>query len=345
MTPWRLAWLGLLCACAAQAAEPLVCRGLPASTAAEVIALRGRRAAIIAEAADRERRVWLAFATGDEAPAQALAHALGCWWNLGADGPLRFDRAARLVPGRQEVRAYPSPLARRPAAEAIALRLMDPWLGGAGGLVLDLPTGAWSATLDADGHAQATWLLTAFTAPRGQAPHLLPDPADPGPMLALPRPPAGADLFAWTVDLARLTGLSAALATTADPAAPAPAGSPATLGEALAALAAARFPTAVVRGCLCVGTAPPSDRRHPAQRRAVAVMPAGHLCRDDAELTELASLLAARVRPEAWNLPGWGIAPLPWNRSILAAGDPPALHAVLAALEAADAAGFAAWRR
>lgn len=335
----------LLLAWAALAAEPLVCRGFAAGLAADAIAGRNGRLVLLDGAIDRQRALWLALpGTGSDAAAQAMAHALGCWWSL-SDGCIRLGLAPRLAPGQQEVRAYPSPLVGRLAAEAIALRLMDPWLGGAGGLVLNPADGSWSATLDRDGHAQVTALLTILGSGRGVAPALLPDPDDPGPTLALTRGPAGTSLGAWAIDLARCSGLAVSLGPATDPSAPAPVDGNHDLGTAMAALARAGLQAAVIHGCVCIGAAAPDDRRHPAQRRSLALVPVAHLCRSEADLEEFAAQLAARIGPDRWRLPGWGIVPVPWTRALLIAGDPAAIHAVLTAIETADGIGLAAWLR
>jgi hypothetical protein len=145
------------------------------------------------------------------------------------------------------------------------------------------------------------------------------------------------------MDLAACSSLAVALAPDCDPAAPAPAAVATTLGEAVAALNALGLAAAVHHDCLSVGTAPPIDRLHPAERAAVAVLPVGHLCRDQAELVHLAAQLGARVRPAAWDLPGWAIAPLPWRNSLLIVADPPTIHAVIGAVECADQIGLTAW--
>lgn len=336
----------LALALAAVAAEPLVCRGFAAGVAADAIA--GRTGHLVVPAggpgpADA-RPVWFALVDDrQDTAAQALAHASGSTWSIGGDGNIHLDGSPRLVPGRQGVRSLPSLLVRRIDAETIARRLMDPWLGGDGGLVLDPPTGTWTATLDADGHARLTRLLGLLGSGEATAPDLLPDPDDPGPTLVLARAPAGEDLAAWAFDLARLAHLAVALGPGVVAASPAPAGPAANLGEARDRLAGLGYRTGIHHGCLAIGLTEPADRLHPAARAVLSQVPVGHLCPDDASLGALAAALTARVAPDAWARPGWGVVAVPWTHCLLIAADPATTHALIDAVDAADAAGLQAW--
>jgi hypothetical protein len=336
------AWAALLLVAAALAgAEPLVCRGFPASTAGDAISGRSGRLVLVDPVLrGRDRAVWFAL-VDDRRPAaaQALAHAVGAWWSVDANDRLHLDLQPRLTPGHQSAGALTSTLVGRLEAERIARRLMDPWLGGSGGLVLDPGTGVWTAVLDDEAQVMLTGLLGLLGSGEARAPHLLPDPSDPGPT----RPVAtlrATTLGAWAVDLAAASGLAVALGPDCDPAAPAPAWNASTLGEIRQRLAAEGLASAVLHGCLCLSRSRPQDRLHPAQRRLLAQIPVGHLGRTPAEFDNLAARLTSQVQADTWILPGWAVVPVPWTRSLIIAADAPTIHAVMAAIEAIDAAGL-----
>lgn len=319
--------------------EELVCRGFDAATAASALSgSSGRRLAIDAELARPGTALWFALPAGSppEAGRQALAHALDCWWTPGDGG--RLTRSSAIAGQEVAVRAQPAVPGAPPEIEAAMLRLMAPWLSGDGGLARDAD-GTWVATLPDAGHARLAAVLGAMADPVPQAPHLMPDAVAGAP---LSRMVAGADLGEWAIALARAAGMAVALGAGTDPRRAAPAPS-ATWEAALAALAAAGLSTGVFHGCLGIGVERPTDRQHPAARAVVAVLPCGHLCRDAAALSRLATALSARVRPAAWSQPGWGLVPLPWRGALLVVGDPGTIHAVVDALDAADAIGLDAW--
>lgn len=320
--------------------EPLVCRGFDAATALRAVVSVGGRLVRLDPALE-QRRVWFALpGSGPHTARQALAHALDCWWTSPANGQL--TRSRRLSAASAEVRSFP-PLPHTPVgSEALLRRILDPWLEGDGGLALDTATGAWIATASPGGLDRFELLLAALADPSPRAPHLLP----PGlPESAWSRTPRGLDLGSWCLDLAACSGLAVSLAGDCDPAAPAPAGSPDTLAAATAILAANGLSVAVHHGCICIGQAEPTDRLHPAERATIAVLPIGHLCRDEAEDALLATQLGNRVARWAWDMPGWIMAPLPWRRSLLVVADPPTIHQVMTALESADLVGLDAWLR
>ena len=322
------------------AGEPLVCRGFDAATATQaVVSTTGRLLTL--DPGLGGRRVWFALAGSEPAAArQALAHALGCWWTSAASGQLTRD--ARLATADASVRTFP-PLPFTPAgSESLLRRVLAPWLGGNGGLALDTTSRTWTATASPGGLARLEQLLAALGDPAPRAPHLL---STDLPTEAFARSPRGADLGGWSLDLAVCAGVAVALAGDCDPAAPAPAGTVSNLHEAIAAVTASGLSAALHHGCLCIGLADPLDRLHPAERAAVAVLPIGHLCRDDAQVVQLSAQLGARVAPSAWDMPGWTIAPLAWRRSLLVVADPPTIHQVMTALEAADEIGLEAWLR
>ena len=320
--------------------EPLVCRGFDAATATQaVVSASGRLLRL--DPGLGNRPVWFALAGNDPSPArQALAHAIGCWWTSAASGQL--TREARLSSSEVGVRTFPPLPSTPPGSEALLRRLLDPWLGGDGGLARDTATNVWNTTASPGGLARLEQLLAAMADPSPRAPHLVPAML---PTRTFARSPRGADLGAWSLDLAACSGAAVALAPDCDPAAPAPAGTVVNLGEAVAALTASGLSAAMHHGCLGIGLSAPLDRLHPAERAAVAVLPIGHLCRDDAQVVQLSAQLGARVAPQAWDLPGWAIAPLAWRRSLLVVADPPTIHAVMTALEAADQIGLEAWLR
>ncbi len=322
------------------AGEPLVCRGFDAATATQaVVSTSGRLLTLDPGLSDRP--VWFALAGNEPVPArQALAHAIGCWWTSATSGQLTRD--VRLSTADASVRTFPPMPFTPPASEALLRRLLDPWLGGDGGLALDTATNVWNATASPSGLARLEQLLAALGDPAPRAPHLLPAGL---PTNAFARSPRGADLGAWSLDLAACSGVAVALASDCDPAAAAPASTVSNLREAVATLAASGLSAALHHGCLGIGLATPLDRQHPAERAAVAVLPIGHLCRNDDQVVQLSAQLGARVAPQAWDMPGWAIAPLAWRRSLLVVADPPTIHAVMTALEAADQIGLEAWLR
>lgn len=334
----------LLLACTLlRSSEELVCRGFAATDAvAAVIGHTGSLLPLGPDLADRrERRLWLALPDRDATSArQALAHGLDCWWSAaGLSNDPRFTGAAL------EVRTYPPLPSPLPGAERLVRQALDPWLGGNGGLAQDFNNGGWSATTSPLGQARLENLLAALGDPHPRAPHLLPDPLAPSPDLRLARTPEGSDLAAWCIDLMRVSGLAVALSTDIDPHAPAPEGACATLGNALTALGSLGLQAEVWHRCISVSVSRPHDRRHPAERAAVAILPAGHLCRDADQLGQLSAQIGARVRPTAWELPGWLIAPLPTRLDLLVIADPATIHAVMEATEAVDQVGLQAWLR
>lgn len=320
----------LLCALLS-AGEALVCRGFDAVSAlAAVSSTGGRLVRLGDELADlRQRRLWFVLPdAGGDAAAQALAHALGCWWSSG-QGPA-LGLAARLPAGPATVRSYPAPPLPLADAEGLVRGLIDPWLAGDGGVARDATTLTWTATTSPAGHARLEALLGALTDPLPRAPHLLPASA-PNPSLA--RPPQGTDLAAWALDLARLAGIALALGPELNPLGPPPPGDATDLAGARAALGRLGIATAFRHGCLCLGLAEPDDRRHPAERAVIALLPVRQLCPDEAAVTALAERLTREVSPAAWRQPGWSLVGLPWRRDLLVLGDPPAIHAVMQALE------------
>jgi hypothetical protein len=334
----------LLLACTLlPAGEELVCRGFPASDAvAAVIGHTGTLLPLGPDLADRRgRRLWFALPDRAADPArQALAHGLGCWWSAAG-----LSNDPRFAGGAVEVRTYPPLPAPLPGAERLVRQALDPWLGGNGGLAQDFNSGGWSATTSPLGQARLENLLAALGDPHPRAPHLLPDPMVPSANLHFTRMPEGSDLASWCIDLMRVSGLAVALAADVDPQAPAIGGACTTLGEAMDRLAQLGLHAAVWHRCITISAAAAPDRRHPAERAAVAILPAGHLCQDTDQLGRFSAQLGARVRPGVWDSPGWLIAPLPTRLDLLVIADPATIHAVMEAMEAADQVGLSAWLR
>jgi len=326
-----------------RSSEELVCRGFAATDAvAAVIGHTGSLLPLGPDLADRRgRRLWFALPDRAADPArQALAHGLGCWWSsAGLSGERRLTGSAA------EVRTYPALPNPLPGAERLVRQALDPWLGGNGGLAQDFTTGSWNATTSPPGQARLEGLLAALGDPHPRAPHLLPDPGVPSPTMPLTRSPEGSDLGAWCIDLMRASGLAVALAADVDPQAPAISTTCRTLGEALDALSRLGLHAEVWHRCISISVAASPDRQHPAERAAVAILPAGHLCQDADQLGRFSAQLGARVRPTVWDSPGWLIAPLPTRLDLLVIADPLTIHAVMEAMEAADQVGLAAWLR
>lgn len=318
------------------AGEPLVCRGFDAASAANAITSASSRLHTI-DPALRAQRVWFILVDPGPDPArQALAHALGCWWTAGT-----LTRSRQLPDLAVSVRSFPPLPSIQPGAETLMRRLMEPWLAGDGGLVLDPLSRSWTVTASGSGQQHCEQLLTAMGDPHPRAPHLLPAPRLP--TQALPRPPAGGGLGDWLIDLGRLAGISVALGPDLDPAAVIPAAVPTSLAEAVAACSAMGIQSGLHHGVLCFSAAATQDRQHPAERAAIAILPAGHLTRDADRLATLAAQLGARVSPQSWDQPGWTITPMLAREALLVVGSPEAIHAVMTALEAADQAGLDAW--
>ncbi len=321
--------------------EPLLCRGFDASSAVRaVVSVTGEL--LTMDVGTKTQRLWFALPGNGIAPArQALAQVLGCWWTPEEAGQLTSRaRLSSASTTTASVRAFPPLPSTPPGSEALLRRILDPWLGGNGGLALDPTSGIWTATASPAGLARTEQLLSALADPGPRAPHLLPSASS---ARTLSRSPRGADLGSWCLDLSACSGLAVSLSGDCDPAAAAPVTAATTLGDATAALAKLGLQSAVFHGCLGIGRTPPIDRLHPAIRASVAVLPVGHLCRDGDGVTRLAAQLAGRVEPAAWDMPGWAIAPLAWRRSLLVVADPPTIHAVMTALAAADQIGLKAW--
>jgi hypothetical protein len=326
----------LLSVAAVCSGEPLVCRGFDAASAANAITSATGRLHTVDPQLQNQRVWFILTGPGPDEARQALAHALSCWWSGGS-----FSRNRQLPDQTMSVHAFPPLPAIQPGAESLMRRLMEPWLAGDGGLVLDLQSRVWTVTASSSGQQHCEQLLTAMGDPHPRAPNLL--PAARLPEIAISRPPAGSTLGDWAIDLGRVAGISVALGPDLDPAAASPARTPMRLVDVMSACAAQGIQSGFHHGVLCLSAGAILDRQHPAERAAIAILPVGHLTRDADRLATLAAQLGARVAPQDWDLPGWTITPLPARAALLVVGSPEAIHAVMTALEAADQAGLDAW--
>ena len=329
------------------AAEPLVCRGFDATTAATAITGASGQLLVLADDLGDARRhqVWFTLAGNDpDAGAQALAHALNCWWTRMGSKTI-LSSGLHLPPGKHSVRVYAT-VPEAPIAIMAPLidRLCEPWRGGDGAIAWDGVSKTWSATLDPAGHARLEDLLVVLGGNHARAPHRI--AGDQLPLLrSLSHAPTGLTIAAWCSDLAQAADIAVALGPSVNQDAPPPQIQARTIADSINALISAGFIATVHHGCLCISLGPSPDRQHPAQRCTFACLPIGHLCRTDANMLLLADQIRRRIRPKDWTLPGWGIAALPWQRSLLVSGDPIVIHAVMDALDAVDANGLETWLR
>lgn len=321
---------------AALASEQLVCRGFPAEIAARAVSQWSElELSVAAELA--QRPLWFVLPRRDLAAiGQALAVASGSWWS--DDGALLV--ADELAPAPLSVRAYGALPRNVAVGEELVREVLAPWLAPPAGLAQDPLSETWTASLPRAGHERLQALFSALAGPAPRPPALV-QPAEPA--LPLPAFPASsAHLAAWAAALAAGSGWAVALAPGLDPRAPAPP----PVGDTAAALAALRragYVAELHHRCLGIAAAPLGDRRHPAQRAAIAVLALAQLGGDDEAALAIAATLRRRLRPECWRLPGWTIAALRGRRALLVVADPPTIHAVLEALEDADRRGLSAW--
>lgn len=277
-------------------------------------------------------------AADTESTAQALAHALGCWWAPVIGGGARFSRARTLPPlGPLRVATYTSRLRGAPQLEEQVRTLMAPWLDGERGLVLHPRLGRWSATLDPSGQAELERVLTRIERPRPAVPALIPHPAQPPVHARLSRAIEAPDATALVPALAAAMGRSVALAADAQAAGPYSL-HPAPLHELPLQLTAQGLPADWIGGVLCLGGAA-DERLHPGLRRRLAIIPVRHLAADAIAITALATRLQQDAAPGWWSQPGSGILPLEDAGMLLVAADDEALAAIMHQLERIDRAG------
>ena len=292
---------------------------LPAVDGAAALSALGSAAPVpdLALAQDRRLGQPLIIAWRIPAPAglrQALAHALDCWLVPDQDGSWRLTMTPALVQGPLRVRVHPSRLIDRPEAEDLVLSRMRPWLHGHAGIVLEPRSGAWTATLDAAGHARLVALLAALDGDRPAAPALItPESVDP----SIPELVA-APWQSWSDTLAAHLGETVSVVPQATASGPRLA--PGSLDRALSAhgLRARR-----IHGIWCIGTASPTDRHLGLTRIRDALIPVAHL-----------GSAVDGIAPGPADGPL--IARLPWAPALLVTGTPEQIHAVLARLEALD---------
>jgi hypothetical protein len=284
------------------------------------------------------------FHLEDAAPAgqrQALAHALGCWWEEKPDHGMLFTRQPHLSQGRLEVRNFPSALRGNPSLEGLARQLMVPWLGGDAGLSLHAEDGAWTATLDSSGHAHLLEVLDLLERAQPRCLQIFTDPDLPD--LDLPSPAVHATTWhSLAEQLGRAAHLSVSIGfglLTVPP----PAGGisiPATrLGDLPRRLSVVGIEAGFLHGVLCLDDRMIEEREHPGQCRRLALLPIPHLATTPIEGECIATALRRHVRPERWQLPGAGIHYLEPSHALLVAADPATQAAVLEALDLIDRLG------
>jgi hypothetical protein len=274
---------------------------------------------------------------------QAVAFALGCWWARpsGAEEQVVYSRLPSLPQDDLQARWTSSGLIDQAEDEALVRGLMAPWLVGDAGLAYQRVDGSWPNTLDRAGHAHLVQILALLERPHACCPDLVPELELPDLRRPLAAPVAGGSWDGLARNLALAANICVALGPTLDPEGSAPEDLPAApLAQVLAAIRAGGVQAAMVHGVLCIGLAGPEDAEHPAQRRQLAVVPIGHLIRNDREAAELTAGLRELVRPAAWRLPGWGLSYLRPAHALLAAADPAQLQRLLEALDTIDQLGL-----
>lgn len=273
---------------------------------------------------------------------QAMAHALGVWWLIDAEGGTLFVAQPRLVPGRLFTRAHVSTVTDT-TSEKLVESLMAPWLTGDAGISCEALDASWTATLDREGHAVLDQVLSALEGRDTPIPALVPDADMPDPDQSLPAWQATS--LSEVVRRLAAFGISSSVAPGL-----AQLGLPqrrldlsaGRLGDLPRRLAQAGIQARFVQGVLCLAimTDTIEDRRHPAQRRRLALLPVHHLIRDAGEGLLLATTLHDRVAPWWWSRPGALLRFHEARRSLLVAADLPTIHALLGALAVVDRHGL-----
>ena len=327
----------------------------PARTPAEVVS-RFATAGLDREDAaddccrDRDATRMLAVHLVTAGPAtrrQALAHALGCWWTFppGSPGKILLSRSSALPTAKRSASVLPTGLHGRPGLVAIVRSAMAPWLGGDGAISADQDSGQWSASLDADGHARLVELLSILQRPEPVVPPLVSSPDGAGAGRDSPDPVQATTWGGLTAALATAYHITTALDGAVAPETRCHVSLPAGRLSAIPMrLATQGINAALIRGALCLGRVPPSDREHPATSRRLAVLPLAHLATRRGDDALIASLLLRRVDPAAWSLPGWTIIPLEDPRCLVVAANTTTIHRVIAALAEIEHGGIDGFR-
>jgi hypothetical protein len=283
--------------------------------------------------APRLERLHLHLRGADRAAVrQAAAHAAGAWWRPLPDGRTQLTRSPRFdaVPPLAVV-TWLHPLATQRDAVAAFERVLIPWLDGQRGLAAH--GSRLTALLDAEGRAQFD-LLTRLLEGRQELWHAFQRPdLSPSPR----RDSALALTGDWGTWLAT-AGEGLALSLAVDPLAaqrPPPHLLIHSRDELADGLRAAGIATTWRHGVLCLGGAG-DDRLHPALRRRLQLVPAGHLPLE-VQGPALVQRLAAVVPAERWQLPGWHLTWLSAQQAVLVAADDETIDAILSTAAAIDA--------
>ena len=262
---------------------------------------------------------------------QAMAYALDAWWL--DQQSIHFTRNPLARPEAVVSRSRATNLLDRMESEAIARRLMQPWLHDERcGLAYDPKSGYFSATLDREGHQHLIAILGLLEHGQASVPPLRILPSPP-PDIAVDIPPGDEPLGEWLVDVARATDIHCAVHAAVGQH-PVPMGAireaknVQTIAEALERLG---IGSAVVDGVWCVGPRPTGKRRHPSRARTYAMLPIDQITGDPALLT---LELVARLDPPLASHEA--IEYVPWTGKLLIGADDDRITQVLDAIEAME---------
>lgn len=284
---------------------------------------------------------------GPNACRQAVAFALDCWWVRDADGGIVLSTNDRLPHGTVEVRTLTSTLRRQPHLQALAERLLAPWLGGPAGLSYLPSEGMWSATLDSEGHRRLVEFLSLCERPAAQAVSRVADPATPdlramtGNELSVRSWPTLVEGLAKALQAPVALSPRVRLRTFPVDGVRLPSQ---TVGQVADSLRAQGISATWCQGVLCLGELSlPSERvarQHPAQRRRLAMIPIGHLLSNPVDGELVAATVRRHIAPTWWAMPGSGLEFLTESGFLLVAADVDTQQAVLDAVGALDTLGL-----
>ncbi|MHC5067027.1 MAG: hypothetical protein ACYTF0_00410 [Planctomycetota bacterium] len=234
---------------------------------------------------------------------QALAHALGCWWQPTTEGSTLSARRTMAAVGPLRSTVYTSRLLDAYAYEKLILTAMAPHLDGERGLSYHPASGRWSATLDQIGHDRLLALLSALERPAASIPALLPSPGLPPHNAILPLAGSARSWPRLAQLLHQGTALSVSIAATAEPLHQAITLEAATLNQCLALLMSHGVHAAVIDGVLCLDSTPIQERVHPGLRGHVCLLPVVALG-DRTAVAALSSRWQRDINPLWWRQPG-----------------------------------------
>lgn len=291
------------------------------------------------ESRHHQRALWLCGRDiGPDSFAQAVAHGLGVWWYVHADGGYHFTLSDHLPPtGALQVEQLTTAFDKDHAFADRIRTLMHPWLGDLAGLDYLPQADRWAATLDPRGRDQFHDLLGMLSRPAVQMPAGIPHPAQPLRQARLSEGlPAAEDWPSWCQALCRAGGQAVSIAPDLAEVTPPVEALPAQpLLNLPAALGDLGYGAAWISGVLCLSRLPPVDHRHPAQRllRAMLRIPGWRVGEEDPVSAELVrSRLLQDVAPESWQQPGADILVWPRAGMLLVQADPAVLKQVASAL-------------